>query len=427
MKLTLPRFSLLPRMLLLILFGSTTLTACSGGISGTGDGDIIVIESDSIVVDSTDGSVAGDTLESQIAQLQIFPGSLLSQPAVRTFTNNAESPADSADAQMHSTPAALVSFQLNSLLSSYLNASAAVTTDIVRLETNLFDALNNCEGQGICSTLPATATIATDHNLLVTASDTATNYYNIQYTRNTAGVFDSTFTYTLTDGTDVRLQWNNAEDLFYFYADSGTTTTYSLTESTTNSITLRHHIKSTGTMLQATLTNNADTSTSIEADLIDWYVRGTIDTQNTLIYAHDQANPVIRREATAADGTIISVESCDKNNCIWPSASGDSSDIFLATENTLGNFSVTSNLTTETDILSPSLLQALPDRWVVSTEDNNGIPLQRAIICGGVAVANLQRVFCWQPAPSSGSDYVFYEETPGGGLPYFEQITTNSP
>ncbi len=425
MTLTLPRFPLLLRLLLLNLLLTATLTACSGGISGTGDGDIIVVDGDNVAVDSTDNGVTGGTLESQVAQLQIFPGSILSQPAARTFTNNMESPADGADAQMSTTPTPLVSLELNSLLSSYNNVSAGITTYIALLETNLSDAFNNCENQGVCSTLPATATIAADQNQLVTADNAAKNFFNIQYTRNTAGFFDHMFTYTLDNGTNVTLQWNNAEDLFYFYADSGTTITYSLTDSETNSITLRHTIKNTGALLQATLINNTDTSTSIEADIIDWYIRGTIDTQNTVIYAHDQENPVIRREATATDGTVISAESCDSNNCIWQSVSDENNEIFLAAENKLGNFSETFNLNTETDIPLPPQLQALPERWVVSTEDNNGTALQQSIVCSGVAVANRQRVFCWQPTPLSARDYFFYEETPGSGLPSFRQLTTN--
>ena len=64
MTLTLPRFPLLLRLLLLNLLLTATLTACSGGISGTGDGDIIVVDGDNVAVDSTDNGVTGGTLES---------------------------------------------------------------------------------------------------------------------------------------------------------------------------------------------------------------------------------------------------------------------------------------------------------------------------------------------------------------------------
>ncbi len=416
MKVSLPRLPTLLRLLSLCL--PFALAACSGGISGTGDGEIIVVDGNELGTSQTDINTSESTLDTQINALQIFPGSILSQPEERSFGNFTQTPtdgADSVDAQTSVAQDPTVSRQFNNQLGDYYSTKRTIIDDMTLLEANLIDLFNACESQGVCTTLPATATVSQ-----TTTEGIVKNFSNIQLTRDTAGFFDNTFYYTRDDGAEVTLQWSNAEDLFYFYVDTDAVTTYSLTDSQTNSVTLRHVQKFTPALLQATLITTTDNSVNVEADMVDWYIRGSMNTENTVIYALNQQSLVNRRESSATDGSTVSVNTCSRDNCIWqPESNNDA--VFNNTETTLGDFSRTFNIF-DSDRL-PLSQSELPARLVVSMADNNGAPLQSSITCGGTTLLNPPRVFCWQPTALSNDSVILYEEFYNAGITGYRQIS----
>ena len=237
------------------------------------------------------------------------------------------------------------------------------------------------------------------------------------FTQNTPGLFDKEFSYTRDDGAQVTLQWNNQEDLLYFFIETNTTTTYSYTDKQQNAVTLRQIDKVSPSILQATLLTNSDSSVTIEADIVDWYLRGTLSPQSTIIYAIDQQSSTTRREATRGGSTVVT-ETCDRSNCLWqPEFSNSTTEIFGTTETTLGDFSQTIN---EQQGLT---LPTSPDRLVIATSDDNGAPALNSVSCGSTNVQDRRRTFCWQPFLPTDERFV-YEEIYNSGIISYRQITT---
>ncbi len=398
------------RAILFQLLVAATLTACSGGISGTGDGGpIIVVDGDTTDAgaNSTDSNIPDATVDMVVAN-QILPGNLLSQTRIDTTAPAS----DGVAVESSVVDNAIVTNLLNTLLSQYNEAGSNVSTDITLLEPPLLEALNTCESQGRCSTLPSTASPPS------TAAEVTQSYSNIVFAQGTSGIFDKEFSYTREDGAQVTLQWNNQEDLLYFFIDTTNATTYSYTDKQQNTVTLRHINKASSSVLQATIVTNSDSSITVEADLVEWYLRGTLTPQTTLIYAVNQQSPTNRREATTPDGSTVVTETCDRSNCLWQSEfSNSATEVFGNTESSLGDFSQTIN--NQQGITLPSS----PDRLVISTSDDNGSPALQSVSCGSVRVLDRRRTFCWQTFPAADERFV-YKEIYNSGITGYRQVAT---
>ena len=399
------------RAIFLPLLLVTAVSACSGGISGTGDGGPIIVVDGDTGANATDANGPDATADTIMANLQIFPASLLSQPL-----NNVVSTAQNGNSlEAADSENALVTAEFYALLSKYYDAGNRITDDLTLLESYLLNELNSCESQGRCNTLPATASVSSNNTQLMQAQN---NYADIQFTQGTAGLSDKDFRYTREDGAQVMIQWSTQEDLLYFFIDTGSSTTYSLTDKLRNVVTLRHVEKLSPALLQATLLTNADSSVTIEADVVDWYIRGSVTPQTTLIYAADQQSSTNRREATLNGETVVT-ETCARNACVWqPEFGRNDTDFFVNTDTTLGDFSMTINEQ------PPTTLPSSPARLVISTNDDNGTPASQSIACGSISVLSRPRAFCWQPLPLASESTFIYEEIYNSGISGYRQIVT---
>lgn len=375
-------------MMVFLLYG------CSGGISGTGDGSIIV---------ETDNSAGADNMPEgtadSAANLQYFPTTLASAGLTLSLTSTARQ-LDPALAGSSNT----VTSELDSRLQSYSAAAEQIAMDLVLLEAELGTELSQCNDSGLCDTVPAAVTISSNND------DSNSSFNSLEYSRGLAGYFDYRLAYIRESGDNIELRWSEGDDYVFLYADTSTHTTYSLQERRQPTITLRQFDKAGNKLVQASLASSpsseAITDITLEADLVDWYVKALVSEQSSVLYATNTSNSSLRREAITGESNTILSETCELPGCLWQPEHNTTTSIFEDSESTVGNF-------TETYIANTVNFTFVQPtrRFVVATAGNDESPVRQSVICGGTTVQEFQRVFCWTPLPIDTTDSFFFEET----------------
>lgn len=371
------------------------LSACSGGISGTGDGSPIITpgeENSAGGIDSGDNSA--DNLDSQLHSPVQLPIN-----GLNTALTNLSIP---LSRQARLAAQDTITVLLETRFDAYTTAANQVYGDLRALQNTLTDKISQCDNSGQCDAIPAVISVEFNGATLV--------FNSIQYSQALPGTFDNSLSYTRENGDFIRVLWTGDGSLISLYTDTNTHTTYALEDSLQSSLTFRQWSKSGQTLTQSNIVTDANNVRTIEADVLDWYVRARVTEQFDVLYAASSTDNTIRREAVSTENDLILSESCDSMNCVWQPDHATDSGIFVGSELTAGNFSQPSN----TSIPGISIPEAI-QRLVIAQTPNRVTPPTDSLVCGATTVQNTRRFFCWTPLPLSEHNNVIFEEQFSGG------------
>lgn len=409
------------------------LSGCSGGISGTGDGEVIIIVDGTIVENSADtglGSTAnGDNLSIPATQVrQLVPEKLI-------ITVNPSLTNGYTDNERFTTQPLI--HRISAHLNPVIEQTNAIQLDINQIQYQLTDSLNQCENAANpCRILATDITTTVSQNTLelaqtqqaTTQSTTPamvgdqTYFTNIEYSNQLPGYFDERLAYSRGDGTNVVLHWTHDFQLVSLLTDGGTETVYTLTDHRKSETTLRRADKSITTIIHAVLLNDSESNSLIEADLNgseQHYVRAKAKSNSVILYSTHptDATAAKYREAFTLPDNSYSIDTCTSVNNVcenWivqTSDAGDSTTLFTAAENTIGDFTTTISSDTR------PVIPAGVDEFVIG-ESVAQQPKPLSLACAGQRVMDNIRTFCWQPLPLEISATLFEETLTSGGSIY---------
>jgi hypothetical protein len=375
---------------------------CSGGISGTGDGPII-IDPDADV--STDGNGVTESTADSVATQQYFPVLLLNGPS---------SSLTATMRRLSSQSRSTITATLDARIQSYADTASQIALELSGIESALVAELDLCTGSGVCSAIPASVSVQSDPG----GGDRTFNA--VQYSQGLSGYFDNHLVYTRENGDQVELRWTNNNDYLSLFTDTTTHTSYALIENQRPAITFRQLSKFENALTQVTLASTADNTTLIEADLSDWHVKTRTDSDGgRILYAIDATDTTVRREALLPSSDIVLTETCELPNCEWQPQHSDTSEVFADSESDVGDFSASYiNSPPGIDLAQPA------DRFVIATAANGASPLLQSIVCGATTVLNFQRIFCFTPTPLETIDNFIYQEVITDGEIIYRQVQT---
>jgi len=366
---------------------SLWLSACGGGISGTGDGG------PQIIIESVDSS------------------------------GNTGNPGDSGSAD--STGATTGGGDSGNVDASPTTASPTTpnvpTPDLSMLvpETLLQARLRN---DGVSATQPFIAQlVAVSQD--VSATFDAFDSVQTNQTDVVSGPFNKTLSFS-QNGTDTTLAWADTTQLRFLLTINSERAIHVLQEN--NKLTIRrvdrinnavfHAIVKTlpeGSVVEADLNNNGDQK----------YLQTYSGPQFTAAYMQHPTDTAItrQRELIEPSGAVSVVQNCSANsqNCNDDSAWSNPSTS-ASTQLTEGTTQINSAIPTAT--LPQGLLagDALPDNVTeaVVAATQNQQPTESEIQCGLQQVDNNVRAFCLQPLPLVSELVLFGEQLSGGQIFY---------
>ena len=402
------------------------LVACSGGISGTGDGGDVIVDNNGL----TDGadSMASENMPVDALAPEIFP------PQLIVSINNGLTTIYPADNRFPTQPVThLISRQLGELS----DISVTTQVDIALLETQLLDQIQQCQNtspcqltQGNVNAVVTQDTIAYELSLQTDAAadairvaGTEESFTNIQYASDLQGYFDKSLKYTRNDGLEVFIRWTNDRQLISTQTSNSAEAFYILSDLRQQTMTLRREDKTTTTVFHAVASNDSDGNTSVEADwhgTEEHYVKAIATATTLTLYSLNPTDSTATRfrealtlpqQSYTIDSCVTSGDTCDT----WISVAMDEGNVtnrFSATQDTIGNFSLTL-----TDAPQPTLADDVRE-FVISADTNSNQPLPQSLYCAGQRVIETVRTFCWQPLPLEATSAFFEETLTSGGLGY---------
>lgn len=377
------------------------VSGCGGGISGTGDG-IIVVTPDN----SSDAGTAPDSASQggDLSNTAAIPFDLNSPDLFNPLLQSTAV----INTQFAETTDVTVTSVLQDRITFYKNTVAEISADTMALESALADNFQQCPDSGPC-------------DVITTSINTGETQFNsVSLTRGLSGYFDDQLSYTKPNGDNISIKWSVNHNMVSVFADTSLSTTYSLIEKQPDRITFRQINKAANTLTQATLVADQPETTSIEADLVDWYVRVSSAVDQTVLYANAADNGMRRREAIINGDESIFSESCSIPDCVWQPDNALTTDSFNSTETTVGDFTQTYLNTPEDFVFEPP-----PERFAVSNTalTINGNPLLDSLVCGGTFVQSMQRTFCWVPIPLESIESQLFAESITDGIITYQPLS----
>lgn len=349
---------------------SLLISACSGGISGTGNGGQSVVNVDDNSGTGTDSSAdGGDDTDGGA---------------------DAETPTDGDSIPQTPDTSQLVPAALQQLNSQSNNASAA---------------------------LPLTAQLLTLQQQVITELEMTSSIAGTP-TTNISNAFDSTLRYTF-ENSETLIARSSFSAVSFIFSTSNERTFYVLQEDRT--VTLRHLNRNSNSLLQARVILTTNGATLIEADLnqngTQSYLQTYSNTAVTAVFAQQPTDPTIARQRELIDetGALIVVQNCTSAS---QDCSLDSSWSNANSTNDVLFFDAQSSIDTSLDgIATPAI--TLPDNIseAVITQVTNDQPTEEQIQCGIQRVTNEARTFCWVPQPL-GTTSLFSETLAGSEIFY---------
>lgn len=355
------------------------ISSCGGGISGTGDGGAIVVDTGMVdaignigVADSTDSVSDSDT----------------------TMVD-ATAPTESDVRVQVPDVSQLIPEALQLLNSQNENVSAAQPL-VAQL-----DALQQ-QVETVLQTIGASQGTPEE---------------------NISNEFDTTLRYML-DNTETVIASSSDLSASYLFSTNDERVIYVLQQG--ESLTIRHLIRNSNSLLQATIISLADGTTIFEADQnqngTQSYLQILSSASITIAFAQHPTDPAIARQREIIDesGSILTVQNCvaATQNCNLDS-SWSSEDSTINSQFSTALTEIENRLAS---INSPVI--ALPDdvTEAVLTEPSTEDPTDEQILCGiqrvtDSGVTGSLRAFCLLPQPL-GQTSVFSETLASGEIFY---------
>lgn len=366
-----------------ILIAGLLTTACSGGISGTGDGrpPIVVDNSTTLVVDADSSNLNSGTGDepADVGETPTANGD--EAPLVQPFTVDIP------------IPSALL--ELNSL-NENISAAQATTAQLITLQQQLATTLNSIEtSQGVAE-------------------------------ENINDAFDTTIRFVV-NGTDTIVAQATSSALSYIFSNNEERAFQILQRDNGN--TIRYLDRNSNALLQATFILLPGGITVIEADMnnngMQTYLQiRSGDVSTTVFSQHPTDTSIARqRELIDSSGNITILQNCTsatqdcESDDSWSPANVGTGIQFesalTAIENSLA-LSDADNINAQLVALPVSTNEAV---LAQSTADQ---PTQEQIRCGIQRVSDVLRTFCVLPVPFDTNSV--YSETLDGGEIFYQLI-----
>ena len=368
-----------------VVIFSLWLSACGGGISGTGDGGPIVTQP----TESINSTGSTDTVDTSSDTVP-------------------ESPADTgvSDQDGPATPTAV---DINLLLP---DLSLLVPDTLLQV---------NAQGQSVSATVPFTAQLITltqevteTINAISGAQATPMTEINSQFSDSR---FNNMLSFSL-QGTETIAASSNDTDLRFFFSNNPERAIHLLQQDGT--ITLRRVDRSDNSVFQARIVSRADSSV-IRADLningIPSYLESYSTAEITAAFSQHPTDPTVprRRELIDPAGVVLVVQNCTgAADCFTNSG-------FSNTDATGLQFS-SATQAIEAALPEPvnSPLITLPDgvTEAVLAVTESAQPTEDQIQCGVQTVDDNIQLFCLRPLALETNGSLFSETVSGGEIFY---------
>ncbi len=382
-----------PALIVISLLTSLLLGACSGGISGTGDGGPpIVINPEANTSEDVAGSDSGDGL-SDNADSGVSDGStdVNADPVINTDPVENNAPAASPDTSLL-LPAIL---QQLILLDENISAAQPLAIELNSLQQQVIAS------PGLTNTTTGTPTV------------------------NVSDVFDTTLSFSTQD-TETLLAASSTTNTSYLFSSNAERTFHLLQQN--QSLTLRYLNRTTNTLTQARITQLSDAITIMEADLNQngqqSYLQLHLAAATSTVFSQHPTNTSIARQRELIDenGNVQTVQTCnaETQDCSldnsWSNSSATSNEIFSialsAIEDTLDAIA-----TPDFDLpdeINEAVLTTAPDQS----------PTDAQIQCSIQRVSDTLRTFCYLPLPipAAGQSITIFSETLAGGEVFYRLI-----
>lgn len=374
--------------LLAIISVSVLLSACGGGISGTGDGGPIIIES----VESTDSmgnSANADSGTTDSTGANVGGGD----------SGNFDVPSNTTSPTIPNVP----------------------TPDLSMLvpDTLLQARMRN---DGVSATQPFIAQLVAV-NQEVSATFSMFDTLQTTQTDNLTGYFDKTLSFS-HNGTDTTIAWADTMALRFLLTVNSDRAIHVLQED--NTLTIRRVDRNNNALFQATVKTLTNGSV-MEADLNNNGDQKYLQTYSgplfTAAYIQHPTDPAITRQRELIDpsGTVSVIQNCSaasqdcKDDSAWSNASTNASARLA--EGTSQINSALSAVTLPQGLLTGDVLPDNVTEAVLAATLNQQ-PTEPEIQCGLQQVDDNVRAFCLQPLPLIAEVALFSEMLSGGEIFY---------
>ncbi len=417
----------------ILLVAGALLSACDGGISGTGDGGPIVVIPDA-------GSSPTDSLPESLyyEHLTTLPQqSVLALPAPLVSRPSTAQPLNSI-AAAHSQ-----------LLGTVALTGIQVQTDFSLIEAAISESLQLCANELQCTSVPSEVLTsyspeisATEQHQLQTFTGTDADssgrfvsFTDLTFGPSLSGYYDQSLTYSREDGSRVRAQWTAGSSIVSLLVDSSTMTLHTLLEknSTRNRMTFRVEDRSGSSVrvLNAVAESAADVPSTVTV-ISDLYIDRVYDVHaigndfNAAVFTRHptDTNQARQRELITANGQIYNIQSCtnisDCNDWITVFTNAESADPEPDTKYT--------ELEAQARDVAPSqgitVTNLSADVLSFVLAAGTSAPSAADIVCSGQqqipedSDSERTRLFCWQPLPLQQSVRVYRTISNSGTLEY---------
>ncbi|OED36784.1 hypothetical protein AB833_25565 [Chromatiales bacterium (ex Bugula neritina AB1)] len=437
-----------------VLLICTTLVACDGGISGTGDGGPIVITPNGGNTNMTTDLASNEQAQTPYGLLNTLPSQVLTELPDPLISIPATSVTSSFAAPF------------NQQLQTLVIAGIQVQTELALIESVLEETLQQCAIQQRCSSIPATLQIPYTQDiasieqqqlqrLLFTASRQSGQVItlnNLQFESSLAGYYDQRISYVRTDRSIVSIKWTSDRRIVSLLIDDARTVTQTLLsiDGTKNRISFRQADKDGATsqpqilsaVLESDFTRAEFPGVTIEANWHtgkQFYIRGLSNT-NTAVFLQQPAlditeNP--QREIANRVGEIINIQTCttgidctDWTTFFSTDALPDEriNSLYTDFETGFGDSSITTTAAIDIRGVSTDV-----NTIVLSPGDSlSGGPEATDPVCSGQRVrgrfsnnfTGTLKIICWQPLPLQEEVSVYEESIQGSTILY--RLITNT-
>ncbi len=379
----------------LVVLITLFVSACSGGISGTGDGGPRIIDTNGSVSNVQDNSVDGDTDSTNTAADPV--------PVDSVGSDNTSSGDASPDAAPDN---AIVLPELSTVL-----------------PIALLNSISNSDSISSSEVFTRQLVSATDELANITA--VATNSLNAEsINTDLAGFFDNSIEITSADTTTL-IRWTLDSTLRSLFSATASHLLYVLQED--SNITVRRVDLINNTVFNANLLTRP-TDTVIEAALnangLQRYLSSlSTVTETTVFTQHPSDDAARQREMIDQTGAITIAQSCDptnaQNNCTtdtdWTLVAGDN----IASTDFVGAGNRITEALNSIDPVVSSIPDSVTQAVIASSDSENLAP--ETIQCGIQRVSNSIRSFCIEPLPLESAGNLFEETLSGGQIFYMRQ------
>ena len=375
---------------LLVLTGFI-LSACGGGISGTGDGGLIVAETDTAATVDAPNAIADSSTDAQDAD-----------------------GGDTSDGAADQAPGA----------DQLPNGIDSVVPDLSQLASTIIQTGSNATS--ISESLQLALNLETIATELQQLQAEIISQQGLQVAVSVSTFFDNTLT-LLQDGIESVINVSNDNSLQSVFSTNSNRTLYLLLEN--QRLTVRRIDLVQNSLFQASLVPLGNTADLVVEAVVNTngnvrVIRSLSTTESTVTFADHPTDTTVQsqREIINPDGTTLVLETCTRataaNSC---SLDSDWTATTSTGDTATGDLFVQASATIEmqlTTIESP--LDALPggvDSAVIASTENDQ-DVEENLQCGLQIFMQTLRPFCVQPQPFELNGTVFQETLSAGEIFY---------